>query len=134
MLSETKLYQELWLMFAWHSSSPFSWPTMELEINRTSFCSVTNWSCSLGNIQALSWIFFYVTRVSFIQLSSVQFSRSVVSDSLRPHELQHARPPCPSPTRGVHSDSYLLFINHAKSFDKEIWKFIYHFKDKMYWW
>ena len=34
----------------------------------------------------------------------VQFSRSVVSDSLRPHELQHARPPCPSPTPGVHSD------------------------------
>ena len=33
------------------------------------------------------------------------FSRSVVSDSLRPHELQHARPPCPSPTPGVHSDS-----------------------------
>ena len=32
------------------------------------------------------------------QFSSVQFSRSVVSDSLRPHELQHARPPCPSPT------------------------------------
>ena len=37
--------------------------------------------------------------------SSVQFSRSVVSDSLQPHELQHARPPCPSPTPGVHSDS-----------------------------
>jgi len=36
---------------------------------------------------------------------SVQFSPSVVSDSLRPHELQHARPPCPSPTPGVHSDS-----------------------------
>ena len=35
----------------------------------------------------------------------VQLSRSVVSDSLRPHELQHARPPCPSPTPGVHSDS-----------------------------
>ena len=32
---------------------------------------------------------------------SVQFSRSVVSDSLRPHGLQHARPPCPSPTPGV---------------------------------
>ena len=32
------------------------------------------------------------------QFSSVQFSHSVVSDSLRPHELQHARPPCPSPT------------------------------------
>ena len=39
-------------------------------------------------------------------VSSVQFSRSVVSDSLRPHESQHARPPCPSPTRGVHSDSH----------------------------
>ena len=36
---------------------------------------------------------------------SVQFSRSVVSDPLRPHELRHARPPCPSPTAGVHSDS-----------------------------
>jgi len=38
-------------------------------------------------------------------ISSVEFSRSVVSDSLRPHELQHDRPPCPSPTPGVHSDS-----------------------------
>ena len=37
--------------------------------------------------------------------SSVQFSRSVVSDSLRPHESQHARPPCPSPTHGVYSNS-----------------------------
>ena len=38
-------------------------------------------------------------------ISSVQFSRSVVSDSLRPRESQHARPPCPSPTPGVHSNS-----------------------------
>ena len=37
----------------------------------------------------------------------VQFSHSVVSDSLRPHELQHSRPPCPSPTPGVHSHSCL---------------------------
>ena len=40
-----------------------------------------------------------------VQFSSVHFSHSVVSDSLRPHESQHARPPCPSPTPGVHSDS-----------------------------
>ena len=40
--------------------------------------------------------------------SSVQFSRSVMSDSLQPHESQHARPPCPSPTPGVHSDSHTL--------------------------
>ena len=36
---------------------------------------------------------------------SDQISVSVVSNSLRPHESQHARPPCPSPTPGVHSDS-----------------------------
>ena len=36
---------------------------------------------------------------------SVQFSRLVVSDSLRPHESQHARPPCPSPTPRIHSNS-----------------------------
>ena len=36
---------------------------------------------------------------------SVQFSCLIVSDSLRPHELQHARPPCPSPSPGVHSNS-----------------------------
>ena len=40
-----------------------------------------------------------------IILTSVQFSCSVISNSLRPHELQHARPPCPSPTPGVHSNS-----------------------------
>ena len=38
-------------------------------------------------------------------ISSVQFSHSVVSDSLRPHELQHTRPPYPSPSPGVHSNS-----------------------------
>ena len=40
--------------------------------------------------------------------SSGQFSRSVTSDSLRPHGLQHAGPPCPSPTPGVYSNSCLL--------------------------
>ena len=38
-------------------------------------------------------------------IRSDQISRSVLSDSLRPHESQHARPPCPSPTPRVHSDS-----------------------------
>ena len=44
--------------------------------------------------------------ISFQISSSVQFSHSVVSDCLRPHESQHARPSCPSPTSGVHSDSH----------------------------
>ena len=39
------------------------------------------------------------------QFSSVQFSPSVMSDSFRPHELQHARPPCPSPTPSAYSNS-----------------------------
>jgi len=38
-------------------------------------------------------------------ISSVQFSHLVVSDSLQPHGLQHARPSCPSPSPGVHSNS-----------------------------
>ena len=40
------------------------------------------------------------------ELSSVQFNHSVVSNSLQPHELQYARPPCPSPTPRVHSNSH----------------------------
>ena len=43
---------------------------------------------------------------SSVQFSSVQFSHSVVSNSLWPHESQHARQPYPSPTPGVHSDSH----------------------------
>ena len=48
---------------------------------------------------------FHIFKIRGLQFSSVQFSHSVMSDSLRPHELQHARPPCPSPSPGLHSDS-----------------------------
>ena len=48
----------------------------------------------------LSWLFNLHT-----EFSSVQFSGSVMSDSLQPHELQHARPPSPSPTPKVHPNS-----------------------------
>ena len=50
-------------------------------------------------------IWTFLITYLFLSGSSVQFSHSVVSDSLRPHESQHARPPCPSPSPGVHSDS-----------------------------
>ena len=67
--------------------------------------------------------------IAFISLS-VQFSHSVVSDSLRPHEPQHTRPPCPSPTPGVYpnscplsqwchptiSSSVIPFSSHLQSF------------------
>ena len=52
---------------------------------------------------------------------AAQFSRSVVSYSLRPHESQHARPPCPSPTPGVHSDSCPLQAEATRDH--------HHFKD-----
>ena len=46
----------------------------------------------------------------FLLLGSVQFSCSVVSDSLRPHGLQHSRPPCPSPTPGAYSNLCCLSL------------------------
>ena len=54
------------------------------------------------HISGIQWI---LPNLILLEGLSVQFSLSVVSDSLRPHESQHARPPCPSPTPGVHSDS-----------------------------
>ena len=58
------------------------------------------------HIVLLLFIFVSVTSTRMLSLwVSVQFSCSVVSDSLQPHELQYARPPCPSPTPGVHSNS-----------------------------
>ena len=56
-------------------------------------------------IQSTCWVRVWGNTLLWEPLSSVQFSRSVVSDSLRLHESQHTRPPCPSPTPGVHSDS-----------------------------
>ena len=47
----------------------------------------------------------YPSHLPLSPFSSVQFSHSVVADSLWPHESQNTRPPCPSPTPGVHSDS-----------------------------
>ena len=43
-----------------------------------------------------------------LEVWAIQFSHSVMSDSLRPHGLQHSRPPCPSPTSRACSDSCLL--------------------------
>ena len=68
-------------------------------------------------------IFYYYIHLTHIQylhscqylcqFSSIQFSHSVVSDSLRPHESQHARPPCPSPTPRVHSDTSVHRVSDA---------------------
>ena len=60
---------------------------------------------------ALEWDkfeFWHLLAVWIYVSHSVQFSHSVISDSLRPHESQHTRPPCPSPTPRVHSNSHPL--------------------------
>ena len=49
--------------------------------------------------------FLFPSYLGHYTFNLVQFNRSVVSNSLQPHELQHARPPCPSPSPGVHSNS-----------------------------
>ena len=77
VLSNMAATSHMWLLGTW---------------NKASATEVLN--CSFNSI--------YIKVTTF---GSVQFSRSVVSDSLQPHESQHARPPCPSPTPGVHSDS-----------------------------
>ena len=65
----------------------------------------SSWVQSLGTVLDIQhWGQVEFGR-DFAVICSVQFSHSVVSDSLQPHESQHARPPCPSPTPGVHSDS-----------------------------
>ena len=69
--------------------------------------------CFNGNASNLfQWVFCKLSEKSSdipnILFRSDQISRSVMSDSLQPHESQHARPPCPSPTPGVHRDSHPL--------------------------
>ena len=72
--------------------------TVLLLYNSTKFASsVTCWMHWWALLCLNPWL--------HCHFSSVQFSRSVMSDSLRPHELQQAKPPCPSPTLGVYSDS-----------------------------
>ena len=77
---------------------------LRLKILYLSLKICSNWQCWDGiqfNLEFVSTVGRHI-----LQFSSVQLSCSVMSDSLQPHELQHARPPCPSPTPGVHSDSH----------------------------
>ena len=70
--------------------------------------------CGYGELRGLLglWLFYFFTSLELfdqdchcLYTRGVQFSPSVVSDSLRPHGLQHARPPCPSPIPRVYSNS-----------------------------
>ena len=107
--------------------SPWDSPGKNTEVGCHSFSNAWKWKVKLKSLSPV-WLF-TTPRTAVYQAppsmgfprqeywsglplpsppystQSVQFSCSVVSDSLRPHESQHTRPPCPSPTPGVHSDS-----------------------------
>ena len=74
-----------------------SWKTLQC-VDTPQF--VYPFSCGWTSTVCILWVWWIVllwTCVYMYLFQSVQFSRSIVSDSLRPHEPQHARPPCPSP-------------------------------------
>ena len=86
--------------------TPVFWPGESHRQRSLTGMKFTNCSSFLKSfLKKLFWI------------KSVQFSCSVVSDSLRPHELQHARPPCPSPTLKIHVDKQ-FFVYAKKSLGK----------------
>ena len=99
-----------WFMYCWN----LAWRILSITLLACEIVQLCGslsilWHClSLG----LEWKLNFSNPVATAEfskfsayLSSVQSSCSVVSDSVRPHELQHARPPCTSPTPGVHSNS-----------------------------
>ena len=94
---EFKVKADLHYAAPWHflSNTEEQGHCFLIHLNPWHFC------VTLSNIHALLFPLYPMK-----QLSSVQFSRSVVSDLLRPHESQNARPPCPSPTPRLHSDSH----------------------------
>ena len=82
-----------------------TWEEMLLLSTHTSSKIPKTSASESAHPKPISFSFFFFCFISEVQFSSVRFSCSVVSDSLRPHESQHARPPCPSPTPRACSNS-----------------------------
>ena len=74
------------------------------------FCKHFSSHCASLMPLGANFIAVFKTFSSKQRIGSVQFSHSVVSDSLRPHESQHSRPPCPSPAPGVHPNPRPLMV------------------------
>ena len=103
-IKQPRVYQAL----DWHQgclSTGLDMWTYMTSSRKSKYIPSTPSPMSITHSQTKSNINQHGNLKKYYSLSSVQFSRSVVSDALRPHESQHARPPCPSPTPGVHSDS-----------------------------
>ena len=88
------------------------WKWAELKSKKTNHTQVEQWKWG-GTGTATHWW-------------SAQLSRSVVSNSLRPHGLQHGRPPCPSPAPGVYSNSRTLLVGmqNGEMTWKTIWQLL----------
>ena len=89
----------------WIFANMCSRRSLGIKMAEMNVCNIiTTWACSFYSF-LVSFLGFKVGNRNIVALCKVQFSCSVVSDSLRPCELQHARPPCPSPTPGVQPNS-----------------------------
>ena len=64
----------------------------------------------ISGSQSVIWSVLVFSRSAEMDYHKLQFSRSVMSDSLQPHGLQHARPPCPSPTPSIYSNSSIKLV------------------------
>ena len=89
-------------------SCPLQDSSMQNPIHGVAELGMTEWlSLSMDTVKfyICTYTYMYIYVPICMNKVSVQFSLSVVSDSLWPHGLQHAKPPCPSPTPGVYSNS-----------------------------
>ena len=113
--SSEGLGHELPLLLAWPYNKPFSAPNSDISASVTSLCVRHMDSHLVTKSQIRHWLMnlriydFVFLKISFLQTKivckiSVQFSSSVMFDSLQPHGLQNARPPCSSPTPGAYSN------------------------------
>ena len=84
--------------------------------------SVTQWTW----VWACSGSWWWAGKPGALQYSSVQFSHSVVSDSLPPHGLRHARAHCPLPTAGTYSNSYPLSQWYHLIVSSSVFRFFSH--------
>ena len=102
-LTHMSIFAEFWSRLFWFKN--LHWP--KICSSQKAFISETSPEfCFLFKMEE-KWVIVILEYCKICNFTkhSVQFSRSVMSDSLWPHESQHARPPCSSPTPGVHSDT-----------------------------
>ena len=108
-----KLFQNFWVLFYFQFAFTLLWKSLGTSAESLKYFSYPSslkeltWELHNHTFSRNNVIKAYSDCIlsSMPYIVSVQFSHLVLSDSLPPHELQHTRPPCPSPTPGVHSNS-----------------------------